>query len=270
MVTAMNAAASENLTVAEDGVAQVRGLIGADQQAELRDAIEYCRANPGPNFRTLSPEGRPVVQSDLFRWADVEAIRRVAMEGPLPRLAADVLGTKDVILLEDQWFYSASGSGTPSPWHQDHPYHPLEPWFLTIWIPLDPVPGPVGIRAVAGSHRGDVYAPVEFSAGKATLDAGDIVLRPVPAIDDDPETFPVFVPETDPGDAVLLDSRTLHAAGGLCAATFRRLSIRYARPDTRFRPRPWPVAAFWAEHDTRDGGSLSPSAFPLISPARST
>lgn len=259
-------AASDTLTVPEHGVALVRGVIGSGQQAELRAAIEYCRANPGPNFRTLSPAGKPVVQSDLFRWSDVEAIRSVAMEGALPRLAAEILGSDDVILLEDQWFYSATGSGTPSPWHQDHPYHPLEPWFLTIWIPLDPVPGPVGIRAVPGSHHGDVYAPVEFSAGKATLDAGDIVLRPVPPIDDEPDAFPVYVPQTDPGDAVILDSRTLHAAGGLCAATFRRLSIRYARPDTRFRLRPWPVAAFWADQDTQEGGTLSPTAFPVISP----
>jgi hypothetical protein len=128
------------------------------------------------------------------------------------------------------------------------------------------VPGPVGFRAVAGSHRGHVYAPVESSAGKATVDAGDIVLRPVPDIDGDPRTFEVHVPDTEPGDAILLDSRTLHAAGGFCHATFRRLSIRYARPDTRFRIRPWPVAAFWSEHDTEDGGMLPRDAFPLISP----
>jgi len=258
-------AAIDSLTVADDGVAHVRGLIDSDQQAELREAIEYCRANPGPNFRTLSPEGMPVVQSDLFRWNDVEAIRAIAMEGRLPRLAAETLDSDDVVLLEDQWFYSASGSGTPSPWHQDHPYHPLEPWFLTIWIPLDPVPGPVGIRAVAGSHRGEVYAPIEFSAGKATLDAGDITLKPVPDVDGDPQTFTVYAPHTEPGDAVLLDSRTLHAAGGLCGATFRRLSIRYARPDTRFRLRPWPVAAFWSDHDPQEGGGLSRSFFPVVS-----
>ena len=245
----------------------MRGLVGPEQLVELRDAVDACRANPGPNFRTLSPEGKPVVQSDLFRWADVPAIRRVAMEGALPRIAAEVLEADDVVLLEDQWFYSAAGSGTPSPWHQDHPYHPLEPWFLTIWIPLDAVPGPVGIRAVPGSHQGNVYAPVEFSAGKATLDTGDIVLRPVPDIDAAPETYPVFVPDTAPGDAVLLNSRTLHAAGGLCGTTFRRLSIRYAHPDTRYRLRPWPVAAFWIDHAPTEGGALDTTAFPLISAA---
>ncbi len=251
-------------TVAEHGVAHLRGLVGEAELAALRLAVEGCRSNPGPHFRTLSPEGRPVVQSDLFRWTDVPAIRKLAMEGVLPRVAAAALGTDAVILLEDQWFYSAAGSGTPSPWHQDHPYHPLEPWFLTIWIPLDRPPGPVGIRAVPGSQAGPVYAPVEFSAGKATLDVGDIVLHPVPDVDADPEGFAVYAPDTQPGDGVLLDSRTLHAAGGLCSGTFRRLSIRYAHPGTRYRLRPWPVATFWAEHAPTEGGLLPDDAFPLI------
>lgn len=250
--------------IAERGVALVAGLIDEAACGQLIEAIEYCRAHPGGNFRTLSPEGRPVVQSDLFRWRDVPAIRDVAMEGALPRLAAEVFGTDEVILLEDQWFYSEEGSGTPSPWHQDHPYHPLEPWFLTIWIPLDPVPGPVGIKAVPGSHKGDVYAPVEFSAGKATLDAGGIVLRPVPDIDADPERYGVFEPATKPGDGVLLDSRALHAAGGFCAATFRRVSIRYAPPSTRIRLRPWPIASFWAEHNLKNDEILPEAAFPRI------
>lgn len=251
--------------IARNGVAHVPGLIDAAACARLVEAINYCRAHPGTNFRTLSPEGRPAVQSDLFRRHDVEAIREVAMEGPLPRLAAEIFGTGEVILLEDQWFYSEGGSGTPSPWHQDHPYHPLEPWFLTIWVPLDPVPGPVGIRAIPGSHAGDVYAPVEFSAGKATLDTGGIVLRPVPDIDAHPERYGVYEPQTAPGDAVLLDSRTLHAAGGLCEATFRRLSIRYAPPTTRYRLRPWPIASFWSEHEPKQDVELPEAPFPRVS-----
>ena len=106
--------------IARDGVAHVPGVIDPAACAELIAAIEHCRAHPGPNFRTLSPEGRPVVQSDLFRWRDVPAIRALAREGALPRLAAEVFGTDEVILLEDQWFFSEEGSGTPSPFTNAH------------------------------------------------------------------------------------------------------------------------------------------------------
>lgn len=253
-------------TIPEHGMAFVRNAVSAPDVEVLKAAIEYCRANPGPNFRTFSKPGEPVVQSDLFRWHDVPAIRKVAFEGALPQLACAAFGTDSVILLEDQFFYSEIGSGTPSPWHQDEPYHPLDPWFLTIWVPLDPYPASIGIKAVPGSHLKEIYAPVEFSAGKATLEAGAFTLDPVPDIDAAPERYPVVVPDADPGDAVLLDSRTLHGAGGRCEATFRRISIRYAHPDTVYKPRPWPVAAFWAPYDvdSKYGQRIESPDFPML------
>lgn len=252
--------------IREDGVAVVRGVLNSATCARLIDVVEHLRADPSPQFRTLSPAGQPVVQSDLFRWRDNPDLAALVTRGRLPALAADVFGTKTVVLLEDQFFYSAAGSSTPSPWHQDHPYHPLEPWFLTIWIPLDPVPGSTGLRAVRGSHLGPTYAPVEFSAREATLASGSRVLDTVPAIDDDPGAFPIVAPAYEPGDAMLLDSRTLHAAGGPCATTFRRLSIRYAAPATRYEARPWPVATFWKDHDvnSRLGDPVAGPAFPLV------
>lgn len=252
--------------IADDGIAVVRALIDDATCTRLIGVVEHLRANPSPMFRTLSPAGQPVVQSDLFRWRDTPELAALVKTGPLPRLAGEVFGTNEVILLEDQFFYSATGSSTPSPWHQDHPYHPLEPWFLTIWIPLDPVPESTGLRAVRGSHLGPTFAPVEFSAREATLASGTAVLRDVPAIDDDPIAFSVVAPDFNPGDAMLLDSRTLHAAGGPCATTFRRLSIRYAAPDSRYHARAWPVATFWQEHDVEAhlGEPIASPAFPLV------
>ncbi|MCW5715930.1 MAG: phytanoyl-CoA dioxygenase family protein [Bauldia sp.] len=265
-MTAMPAPAPMDPNITDDGVALVRRLVDAGQIERLKAAIEACRQTPGPSFRTLSPPGQPVLQSDLFRWRDNAEFRALATEGAVPRLAAEIFGTQDVVLMEDQFFYSAEGASTPSPWHQDHPYHPLEPWFLTIWIPLDAPPAGTGLRAAAGSHRGEIYAPVEFSAGKKTLQSDAAVLRKVPDIDADPASFGVFAPDVDPGDAMVLDSRTLHAAGGLCTGVFRRLSLRYAHPDTRYRLRPWPVATFWAEHhpEAHEGERIAGPAFPLI------
>ena len=252
--------------LARDGYAHVPGVLDDATCDQLADAIEACRRCPGPTFRTLSPEGAPLLQSELFRWADVPAIRALTMEGPLPRLAARAFDVASVILMEDQWFYSEAGAGTPSPWHQDHPYHPIEPWFLTIWIPLDAPPGPVGLRVASGSNEGTMYGPVEFSAGDATLGQADGRLEIVPDIDADPARFHVTTPPARRGDAVLMDSRTLHAAGGYCTGTFRRISIRYAHPDTRIVPRAWPVASFWDQYDfaRQPGAAITGPAFPRV------
>jgi hypothetical protein len=252
--------------LARDGYVFVPGVLDAAGRAEVCDAIAACRAHPGPTWRALSPPGEPRLESELFRWPDQPAIRRLAAEGALPRLAAEAFGTDEIILLEDQWFLSEAGAGARSPWHQDHGYHPLEPWFLTIWVALDDPPGPVGLMVVPGSHDGTLYGPVEFSAGAATL--GDAAQRPVPVpdIDADPAGFGVVVPPARAGDAILMDSRTLHAAGGPCDRTFRRVSIRYAHPATRIVPRPWPVAGFWDAHPCarEPGAPLDPLAFPTL------
>jgi len=252
--------------IARDGYAVVPSALSAGQCDALNAAIEACRASPGPTHRVLSPAGEPKLESELFRWPDTPAIRAVAMEGALPRLAAQAFGTRTVTLMEDQWFLSEAGAGARSPWHQDHPYHPLEPWFLTIWVALDPPPGPVGLSVARGSHDGTMYGPVEFSAGDATLSQAAGTLAPVPDIDADPAQWQVITADVGRGDAILMDSRTLHAAGGRCAAMFRRLSIRYAHPDTRIVPRDWPVAEFWAEHDFASvrRSRLNRDAFPLI------
>ncbi|MEM1287671.1 MAG: phytanoyl-CoA dioxygenase family protein [Pseudomonadota bacterium] len=260
--------APDNLVndLAQNGYAFIPGVLDDRTCDALEAAISLCRRNPGPTFRTLSPAGTPVVQSELFRWPDVDALRAVTHEGLLPKLAARAFQTDSVILMEDQWFYSEEGASTPSPWHQDHPYHPLEPWFLTIWIPLDDPPGNVSLKVAAGSHLGPTYAPVEFSAGSATLGSADGALSSVPDVDRDPDAWRVITPPAKRGDAVLLDSRTLHAAGGLCTDTFQRLSVRFAHPQTVVQPRYWPVAQFWSDHAFASikGAAIDGEHFPLL------
>ena len=134
----------------------------------------------------------------MFCWPDQSAIRAVAATGVLPRLACIAFGTESCILMKDQWFLSEAEAGARSPWHQDHPYHPLEPWFLTICVAPDGPPGPVGLMVAVGSHGGQMYGPVEFSAGDATLSAVAGALRPVPDIDADPLRRQAVVPRPVP------------------------------------------------------------------------
>jgi hypothetical protein len=255
----------DNITaaLAADGISYVPGLLPAARCAELLAAVTRARATPGPSYRCLSPAGAPKLESDLFRWRDVPEIRALVTDPALLGPAGAWLGTDDPVVLEDQWFWSEAGSATGSPWHQDESYHPLNRPFLTIWIPLTPVPAGLGLKGVAGSHRGTIYPPVEFSAQQATLGAG--AATSVPDVDADPATYRVVDPPSRPGDAVLLDSRTLHAAGGPCPAEFVRLSIRYAHPATARRDQPWPTATFWDDYAWDPGDPLPEDGFPRAS-----
>ncbi|MFS8816580.1 phytanoyl-CoA dioxygenase family protein [Synechococcus sp. R55.6] len=229
-------------------MAILRNVIDKETCAALIDIIERLRAKPSPHFRTLSPPTEPITQSDLFRWQEDETLAKLVTEGVLPQLAAHILDTNKVILLEDQFFYSEPGCQFTSPWHQDHSYHPLEPWFLTFWIPLDPVDSDHGLRAVVGSHRGPLYAPVEFSAAEATLAGDGTSLKAVPDIDElEAVGSNILAPSFEAGDVMILHSKTLHAGGKACPSVFRRLSIRYAHPEIHYVQRAWPIASFWQE-----------------------
>lgn len=266
MWNAVDTAAFESLC--DNGIAFYPGLVDADRCGALLEAVTWARQHPSPSYRQLSADGLPKLESDLFRWRDVPEIREFVADEKMLALARAYLSTDDPIVLEDQWFWSEAGSSTPSPWHQDDPYHPLDRPFLTIWVPLTPVPAGVGLKGVAGSHEQTIYSPVEFSSGENTLSADASTLETVPDVDGRPDLYRVIDPAAGPGDAVLLDSRTLHSAGGLCESDFVRLSIRYADPSTARRSRAWPTATFWDAYDWRDGDPLPSADFPRASVLR--
>jgi hypothetical protein len=252
------------------GAVVVRGVLGASWCARLRDSIERCRTAPSVHYGVLSPPGAPRVDSDLFRWTDDADLHALTHASPLVGLACDLLDVSDVVLIEDQWFASAAGAATPSPWHQDQPYYRLDRPFLTIWVTLDDVGEEGSLRVVPGSHLGPEYAPVPFIASEGADGTG--TLPPPPAVDEGPGTS-IRSWDLRAGDAVALDSRVLHATGpAALQSAFRRISTRWAAPDTRYVDRGPNTAAFWEliEHGRRDGDLLACDAFPLIPSTRST
>ena len=116
-----------------------------------------CSRNPGAHPSTaISSAG-----------STTPTIRDVLFTSALARLAATLLGGDAVVLVEDQWFASAPGADTASPWHQDEPYYNIDGAFVTLWLALDDAPAGAALSVVAGSHRwGRTFAPVAFVAGQ--------------------------------------------------------------------------------------------------------
>ena len=135
-------------------------------------------------------------------------------------------------------------------------------------VALDDLPAAAAVRVVPGSHRwGQEFAPVECSAGAATV--GPTSSGLVPVRDVDGGDLPVRAWAVRAGDAVALDERTLHAAVGIALAhPFRRLSTRWAVPETRDIDRGAHVATFWhtLDHGRQPGDLLACPTFPLVRP----
>jgi hypothetical protein len=255
-----------------DGVLHVSGVVDGPRCDAICAAIERSRSRVSEFYGVLSPAGDPQVDSDLFVWPHDDEYRSLVADGPLARLASALLDAPNVVFVEDQWFVSAPGAATPSPWHQDGPYYNLDRPFLTLWLALDDAPPEAALRVVAGSHRaGAWYAPVEFSTTLVTT-LGSTALPPVPDVDADPSAD-VRHFDVRRGDVVALHSDALHAAGGVALPTvFRRLSTRWAHPDTRYVDRGPQVASFWRQlpHGLRDGDLLACDQFPLIAAGTSS
>ena len=259
----MEVSSADRADYVRDGYVVLRAVLDEEHCAELATSIETTRRTPSGNYRVLSPQGVPRVDSDLFRAGDAPAIEWLGHHSPLTGIATALLASPDgVVFVEDQWFASAPGSSTPSPWHQDSPYYAIDRPFVTMWVPIDPVPAGATLRVVPGSHDwGRSFAPVEFAAVGSTIGAGASSLEPVPAITDEDVAV-----DARRGDVVAFDARLLHAAGGFVGSEFRRFSLRFAPAAARYVRPGWPVAAFWDEipHGLSAGDPLASAAFPLV------
>ena len=261
-------AAERRAVFAQRGAVVVPGLLDRDWCARLHTAVERCQASPSQFYGVLSPPGEPKVDSDLFRWFDDPDIAEVTHSGPLPALGAELCGAEAAVLIEDQWFCSEPSAASRSPWHQDHPYYNLDRPFATVWVTLDDVSADAALRVVERSHAAGVtYAPIEFSSSTTTI-GGASELAPVPDVDSDPERFPVTTWDLKAGDAVAIDSRMLHATGvrEVADRPFRRLSTRYAHPDTRYLDLGEQAAVFWRmlPHGLQTGDPVASEVFPLV------
>jgi len=262
--------AERRTTFIERGAVVIPGLLDDGWCQRLHAAIERCQASPSQFYGVLSPPGELKVDSDLFRWFDDGDIAEATHESNLPALGAELCGADAAVLIEDQWFCSEPGAISRSPWHQDHPYYNLDRPFVTVWVTLDDVTADAALRVVEGSHAtGITYAPIEFSSSIDTI-GGDSELEPVPDVDADPDRFPVTTWDLQAGDAVAIDSRMLHSTGirEVADRPFRRLSTRYAHPDTRYLDLGEQAAVFWKmlPHGLSTGDLVAGEVFPLIKP----
>ena len=267
---APTAGSERRATFQSQGAVVIPGLLDRQWCERLQAAIARCQTSPSQFYGVLSPPGELKVDSDLFRWFDDPDIAEVTHSSPLPALGAELCGADAAVLIEDQWFCSEPGAVSRSPWHQDHPYYNLDRPFATIWVTLDDVTADAALRVVEGSHAaGITYAPIEFSSSTTTIGGGS-ELKPVPDVDADPERFPVTTWDLQAGDAVAIDSRMLHSTGirEVADRPFRRLSTRYAHPDTRYLDLGEQAAVFWRmlPHGLSTGDSVAGEVFPLITP----
>jgi len=235
---------------AEAGVVHLVGILDPRLLEAMADPLERVLA--GPEVADLgamlgSPGPTFAAGTDHFRHHD--EFQDYACRSPLPEVAASLLGSDRVWLVEDSVLVKEPGSTQRTQFHTDLGYFHLSGrQICTTWAPLDPA-GPENgmVEYLPGSHLWpDDYRPnlfVDPEPLPGTL--GTVVPEIVgdAALAGQLVTFDVV-----PGDVVVHHARTLHGAPPNSSSVRRRaISVRYAGDDVRHLRKPGvPVSAWQA------------------------
>lgn len=119
-------------------------------------------------------EKRPHSVPFLFNlWERDERFWEIVSNPIIAGMARQLLGSEEVVLMEDGAVIKKPVVGGKLSWHQDYAYWPLmTPGAVTCWIALDDVGAENGgMQVAAGSHRLGERLPVEFGDGSSFLHA---------------------------------------------------------------------------------------------------
>jgi len=254
---------------AKDGAVLLRGLF-RDWVETLAAGIERNRREPGPDAKHYrNNPGDSEFFGDYCNWARIPEYRFFCLESPAAFVAGQLMNARFVRLFHEHVLIKDAGATTPTPWHQDMPYYPVQGTkTCSIWLVLDPVARDSTLEFVAGSHAwGKSFRPERFNRQPLNPEDG---LEPVPDIDGDRGHYRILAWELAPGDAVAFDFRTLHGAPGNAASDRprRAFSSRWVGEDVRFARKtnivtspPFPEVAL------KDGDELDHPSFPLVWPS---
>jgi ectoine hydroxylase-related dioxygenase (phytanoyl-CoA dioxygenase family) len=143
------------------------------EQYELTDPIiESGEATVGSGASTSVVEKQPHSVPFLFNlWERDERFWKIDSNPLIAGMARQLLGSEEVVLMEDGAVIKKPVVGGKLSWHQDYAYWPLAtPAAVTCWIALDDVGGENGgMQVAAGSHLLGEKLPVEFGDGTSFM-----------------------------------------------------------------------------------------------------
>lgn len=196
----------------------IRNVLSEEEARQWRDIIFDVAGKYNREKRELKERdtyGKAFLQI-MNLWREDESVRRFVLAKRFAKIAADLLGVKNVRLYHDQALFKEPGGG-PTPWHQDQNYWPLDTdKTITMWMPLVDIPNvDMGMLTFAsGSHKeGNVFDYVISDESEGAFD--DYVKK---------NQFAISRPSSmKAGDATFHHGFTIHNAPGNSSPAMREV-----------------------------------------------
>lgn len=274
----------ERLTFERDGVVRLQKILPDDWVDHLRQAMEdvyhdvllkvenpmerlekQTLAQGGRILTDLaSPKSRFFIKNSPGRLS--AALHQFTHDSPLKLIAADLYRSEYLNFFFDQMFWKEPGSGRRTAFHQDLTYFNCTGnQCATFWVAIDPVTKATGAMGyVRGSHKwGREFAPNVF-VSQDPLPGG--TGEPMPDIEGNEKDYDIVYHDSEPGDVLVHDYRTVHGATGNTSIDTPRRSyaVRYTGDDVRFYKRPGTSSEAPFSPSLKDGDRLESAEFPIV------
>ncbi|HUZ60369.1 MAG TPA: phytanoyl-CoA dioxygenase family protein [Hanamia sp.] len=212
----------------ENGHTITRGLLSHDEVAAYHKVISAAAMKYNTERRKMEERdtyGKAFLQI-MNLWRHDENVKKIVLSKRLAKVAADLLGVKNVRIFHDQALFKEPGGG-PTPWHQDQFYWPIDtPKTITMWMPLVDIDVNMGMLTFAsGSQKnGSVF---DYEISDESESEFDQYVRD--------KKFEISRAKTmKAGDATWHTGFTIHNAPGNNSDTMREVfTIIYLAEDAR-------------------------------------
>ncbi|MGH2643617.1 MAG: phytanoyl-CoA dioxygenase family protein [Chitinophagaceae bacterium] len=191
-----------------NGHTLVRHILSPGEVKAYEPVIVKAAENYNTEKRKLSERdtyGKAFLQI-MNLWRHDEDVKKFVLAKRFAKIAADLMGVKNVRLYHDQALFKEAGGG-PTPWHIDQYYWPLDtPNTITMWMPLVDIKVEMGMLTFAsGSHK------KEFTFKNEISDASEKEISNYIKENRFPVTRAVTM---NAGDATFHYGHTIHGAPG--------------------------------------------------------
>ena len=109
-----------------DGAVCARGLVDRALLDDAAAAIEAVLADPSPLAIRASADGDGAFVEDFCNWSRVPVLESFIRRCEGSRVAAGLLGSRDIRLYHDHILVKEAGTTQRTPWHLDQPYYNVD------------------------------------------------------------------------------------------------------------------------------------------------